>query len=363
MQHIELSCCLLLALVLSFGLAQPATEAAPEQPAAPVPVVAQPADTTPAPEATVTISPTSWDFGKMVDTTEVIRKSFTIKNNTQETVTLTTMPTSCGCMIAKPIPDVLKPGETSELQTLFVPKGMRGVVQWDIKIVIDPTKQVLIAPMRVEVMLDSLLSEGVVNFKVFKRHEPRNITLWMAWWRDPTFKLLSVTSDRAGFDIKTKELESVEGFYPGPQRGYQIDITSRPDIPYGRNHGKLFLKTNVPGHEDIALNLHAHVIGDVTAAPEYLTFGLLRPGEKKTKQVIISHNELKNLKVLGFKSDIPYVSGELKVVMEDRYYHLSVTCECPADAQPGEFRGQMLVATDCPTHPEVVIYLQGIVKP
>lgn len=310
----------------------------------------------------VILTPTSWDFGKVMDSADIMSKSFFIENKTEQTISLFTLPTSCGCMIAKPVPDILQPGQTAELQTLFVPKGMRGVVQWDIKIQVEPTKEILIAHLKVESMLDSLLSEGVLNFRIFKRGTQPTITIWMAWWRDTSFKLLEVTSDLSDFEIKTQELERVEGFYPGPQRGYCIDVTPKKDIAYGRNNGKLFIKTNIPGHENITLPLIAHVIGDITAAPESLAFGLMKPGDKKTKQVIISHNELKPVKILGFTSTVPFISGTLQVVREDRYYYLFVTCECPESAQPGEFRGKILVQTDCPTHPEVVIYLQGIVK-
>ncbi len=316
--------------------------------------------------ALITITPQNWDFGKLVDTTEMVQKDFVIKNNSEETITLNVLPTSCGCMVAKPVPDVLPPHTEAQLKTLFVPKGMRGIVQWEIKLDISPkigNQQLLIVPLQANVMLDSLLSEWIANFRVFKRSAAKPITLWMTNHRQQNFKLLEVTTDVTSFDISSQELSEVTGFFPGPQRGYRIDITPKADIPYGRNNGKIYLKTDIPGKEKIEIPLFAHVIPEIAAVPDYISFGVMKPGKKITKQVVVSRRELAKFQILSCKSSIPFISSTLQTVVPDIYYYVHITLDCPENATPGEFRGTFSIETDCEEQREVIVNLQGIVLP
>jgi hypothetical protein len=226
-------------------------------------------------EKQIIVSPASYDFGVIKDD-KLISHIFTMKNMGEQSVTLTALPSSCGCMLSKPEPSVLKPGEEGRFKILFQPKGMRGAFQWDASLQTSLTEQpVIVVPLKAYVLRDGILSDEIINFRVFKRGEEKEITLWMVYRHNPQFKVVNARLNVDGFDLKCQEMKEVEGFYPGLQRGYRIDIRAKKDIPYGRNDGRLILETDIPEHKKIELRLFAYAIGDLTAAPDYLSFGVI----------------------------------------------------------------------------------------
>ena len=223
----------------------------------------------------LTISPAQWDFQTIKDD-KMVGHTFIVKNYSQRPVKLETLPSSCGCMIARPEPALVPAGGEAKFHVMFQPKGRSGAVRWQARLKTDhPQQPVLVLPLTAYVLRDALVSEDIVNFGVFKRGSRPKIELRMACRHYPQFKLLKAEFDGGnGFDIKFKAGE-VEGLYPGHQRGYHIEITANANIAYGRNHGKFVFHTTIPGHEKITVPLQAYVLGDLTAVPDYLAFGLI----------------------------------------------------------------------------------------
>lgn len=310
----------------------------------------------------IVIEPAEMDFGVIIDS-KMLEHNFIIKNNSDKVVHLEALPSSCGCMMASPHPDVVEPGQTSEFNVLFQPRGYKGLFRWEAKIATDlPTHPVLVLPLQAFILVDGVISSEIANFRIFKRGEERKIEIWMACREKQDFQIQSITCDVPGFNITYTEEKDVDFFYPGKQRGYKIEIAPKVDIAYGRNHGVIKICSDIPGRETIDVRLFATVIGDITAAPDYLTFGKLEPGKKYTKKLILSHNELKLFKVLGTSSELPFLSAKVIERIPNKYYYVEVTLDCPEDLKPGELRSEMYIDTDWETHKKVVVYIQGIVQ-
>lgn len=309
----------------------------------------------------VTLDVKRMDFGVIVDS-RILEHTFHIRNKTDAVVHLEALPNSCSCMVNRPSPDVLQPGESAKLHVVFQPKGYKGKFRWDAKIKTDyPASPLLVLPMEAFILVDDVISDGLANFKVFRRGTQETIEIFMACKEKRDFQILDITSDVPGMII-TKEEMMVNFFYPGKQRGYKISITPKVDIPYGRNNGTIQIISDIPGREKIDVRVFAYVIGDITAAPDYLTFNQVEPGKKVTKRLIVSHNKLEHFHILGIRSDSPFFETEIIEKVPNKYYYVDVTLNLPATMKPGEFRDTLYIMTDCPTHKEVVVYVQGIVQ-
>lgn len=67
----------------------------------------------------------SWDFGKVKEG-DVLKHSFEILNNTDKTVNILQMNTSCGCTSAKMSDNVIPPGKSVNIDAAFDTKGFPG---------------------------------------------------------------------------------------------------------------------------------------------------------------------------------------------------------------------------------------------
>lgn len=310
----------------------------------------------------VTLDVKRMDFGTIVDSS-MLRHTFHIKNRTDSVVHLEALPNSCSCMVNRPSPDTLQPGQSAELQVVFQPKGYKGKFRWDARIKTDyPASPLLVLPMEAFILVDDVISEEIANFKVFKRGTQQTIEIFMACKDKRDFQIKDIISDVPGMEIVKEEMRKVEFFYPGKQRGYKISITPKVDIPYGRNNGTIQIISDIPGREKIDVRVFAYVIGDITAAPDYLTFNQVEPGKKVTKRIIVSHNKLEHFHILGIRSNSPFFETKIIEKVPHKYYYVDVTLNLPANMKPGEFRDTLYIMTDYPAHKEVVVYVQGIVQ-
>lgn len=332
--------------------------------------------------AQLIVTPPSLDFGTVRDD-QIYEWVFSIENRGQRTVKLIPMPPTCGCIVSTPRPDVVSPGEEARLYVAFQPKGRRGAFRWEAAVQTDlPEQPRLVIPMQAYILRDDVLSEYVANFRIFKRGERPEVTLWLTCHEKKDFQLKKVEATVEGFTIRlldTRDVVVVKcnllwphitaklveaqigGFYPGPQRGYRIDITADEDIPYGRNHGDIVLTTDIPGQEKVSVRLFAYVVGDITAAPDYLSFGLVKPGTSYERKVVVSHNRYEQFNIGDVTSNLDFVTARVEVVIPDKYYYVWITLHCPKNIKAGEFRGMLYIKTDCPTHEIVEVNLQGFI--
>lgn len=332
----------------------------------------------------LTVTPSFWDFGTITDD-QMQHSVFTVHNRSREEVKLTPLPTTCGCTASYPKPDVVPAGGTSELYIVFHPRGIRGMYRWEVALQTSLPEQLkIVIPMQAYVLRNDILSENMVNFRIFKRGEKKEYALWLTCHKYPEFRLKKVATDIPGFDTRVidsrditvlswdllwpriqakRTCAQIGGFYPGPQRGYRIDIIAREDIGYGRNHGEVVLTTDIPGQEEVKLRLFAYVLGEITAAPDYLSFGLVHPGMTAQRKIILSHNDYKPFRVepeVG--SSLDFITARVEEVIPEKYYYVWVSLQCPQNAGNGEFRGTLSINTDCPTHRVVGVHVQGFVQ-
>lgn len=306
------------------------------------------------------LTPAKWDF-QVIKDDKKISQDFTIANPTDKPVSLTPLPSSCGCVAVFADQPIVAPGKSSTLSVAFTPRGYRGKFQWEVKIATDlPGNPTIVIPLQAYILRDAMLSEDKIDFGIFNKGKAKSKTIWLVCRQHPKFTLKKASCDVKGFDIQFKEVEKIEGFYPHPLRGYRIDISTNDKIVYGKNHGKVDLETHIPGHKEMHVHLLAHAVGEITIAPEYLSFGVIRPGQVQERRILVYHGQKKEFRVLHAKTDLKWLSTRIQTVMP-HYYILHAKLACPEGTAPGEFRNLLKVSTDLPEYQEIEVHLQGIV--
>jgi len=72
--------------------------------------------------------PYSWDFGQVKES-EVLKHTFVLKNESEKTLTIKDVNTSCGCTASKVEKKILLPGESTQIEVRFKTKGYSGLTQ------------------------------------------------------------------------------------------------------------------------------------------------------------------------------------------------------------------------------------------
>jgi len=72
--------------------------------------------------------PYAWDFGKVKEG-EVLKHEFVLKNDSEKTLNIKEVHTSCGCTASEVKKKKLQPGESTIVEVKFNTKAYSGVVQ------------------------------------------------------------------------------------------------------------------------------------------------------------------------------------------------------------------------------------------
>ena len=309
----------------------------------------------------ITVTPKEWDFGTILDH-KPVHHIFSIQNHSDKKVKLNNLPTPCGCVAFEPKPDVISPGQEAKVHVEFNPRGKRGKCRWEVEIGTD-LKQVskITIPISANVLRDTMFSEDSVNFRIIKRDQQKDFILWFTCRQHKNFKINALTCSSEDFGVQYEETQ-VQGFYPGPQRGYKIIVTPRKNIPLGRHNEQLQIVTNIPEKEKINVQIWAYVTGDLVTAPDYVSFGLVIPGKIKKRPVKIYHKNLNKFRVEKVESSLAFVTTKVEAKIPDEYYYVWIILNCPDDLAAGEFRGTVNIYTDYPTHKIAPVHIQGFVR-
>lgn len=84
-----------------------------------------------------------WDFGE-VNQGDIVKHIFVLKNDSEKTLNIDKVNTSCGCTASKLEKDILSPGESTEIEVKFDSKGYIGPVTQHVYVNTDSPKNPVI---------------------------------------------------------------------------------------------------------------------------------------------------------------------------------------------------------------------------
>lgn len=156
---------------------------------------------------------------------------------------------------------------------------------------------------------------------------------------------ISDPDSRDKFEIKIEPVERESLPNPLAKAGVRIALTTKPDLPVGRLHQSLVLRTNLPEAEHLEIPLVGRVIGDIRVhGPGWneeegvLLLGKIRSDEGRKARLIIA---VRGANAAGVRFAVQSVDPpELKVTigepkpLRDTLLHVPVEIEVPAGTRP-----------------------------
>ena len=161
------------------------------------------------------------------------------------------------------------------------------------------------------------------------------------------------------------------GLKEGPM-GYSMRLVSDQPITGGKKAAEAEGKASASTYQ-INANIGGRVLGVLSCAPQYLSMGLVRPGQPVARSVrLTSHDanfELGELKARvegAAGADFPWGEHFTPIVRPIEGQSSAVEVELRLDGLPdgseGSFKGEMVIETGHPSKPEVRVTFSGVCR-
>lgn len=208
---------------------------------------------------------------------------FVLTNIYEEDVHIAGVRSSCGCTTPRITKETLKTYEKGAVIASFDTHGHLGQKNATITVTFDQ-------PYYAEVQLnvagyirsDVVFNPGEIDFGTIR---PGGTTEKQVEVR------YAGRGDWQIADVKTAhdylEAEIVETQREGGQVVYDLLVKLKENAPAGYLNEQIFLMTNDRRSDRIPLEVSARVAADLTVSPSSLSLGVLRPGEKVTKKLVV----------------------------------------------------------------------------
>ncbi len=225
---------------------------------------------------------TSHDFG-MVARHAKAEYRFVLTNRYLEDVHVLSARPSCGCISTKIDKPLLKTYEQGAIVAILNTKAYRGHRKVTVTVTLDrPFYAQVQLHVKAYIRSDVVLQPGEVELGNVDRETPVEKTISVTRYGRSDWQIRKVQSANphlsAEVGDRTQRWNEVS---------YQLRVRLHPDAPVGKIHEHLMLVTNDSRSEGIPVPVHGQVLPDVTVSPGSLFMGVVAPGAKVTKQVVL----------------------------------------------------------------------------
>ncbi len=225
---------------------------------------------------------TRHDFGPVARNSKA-EFEFKLKNLYAEDVRLVDVRSSCGCTQPRIKTPTLKTYEEGAVVARINTQAFRGRRGATLTVTIDKP---LFAQVQLHVTTH-ILDDLVV--------EPESVQFGAVDQGTGAARDLEIRSSQASslqvrqlkLDSRHLAVEVLPSRYEGNDVVHRLRVRLAKDAPAGQISDHLLLVTNDPSRSQVPVLVQGQVLSEVTAGPSRLFMGVLRPGEKASKQVMV----------------------------------------------------------------------------
>lgn len=225
---------------------------------------------------------TSHSFGTVARGAKVETK-FIVTNLYEEEVHISGVRSSCGCTTPQVLTSTLKTHEKGEILAQFQTRSNLGDKSATLTVTIDK-------PFFAEVQLqvsgyirsDVVLDPGFVDLGTVDQGTATEKKISIAYAGRDTWQILDVLSVN-----KSLEAELLETSRGNGQVNYGLVVRLKSDAPVGYIRDQLTLVTNDQVSKKIPVDIEGRVAAELTVSPASLFMGVVQPGQKATKQLVV----------------------------------------------------------------------------
>ncbi|HEV3144103.1 MAG TPA: DUF1573 domain-containing protein [Gemmataceae bacterium] len=286
------------------------------------------------------------DFGN-VPIGPMLNHSFTIKNTTSDTLQISNVHVSCGCVSASAQKSILAPGEQTTVYATMDTRRFTG--SKSVTIYVDFT-----APRRETVSLlvtaygrtDIAMNPDQLAFGAVKKGSSPSASTNITFANG--LRISEATADSGYVKMAVKEIKSPYG-----GTSYELVASLQPELPVGTWYTDVWVKTQ--DNNRIRIPLTVQVEPSLLAIPAAVNFDAVAANQKTTKSVVVKASQ--PFKILEIKGG----EGEFEAVNVDhdsKAVHI-VTIAFKPDKE-GEIIRTLRILTDMKEENSIEVKVKGV---
>lgn len=208
---------------------------------------------------------------------------FVLQNLYKEDIHIAEVRSSCGCTTPSIVKPTLKSWETGAIHAKLNSRSFLGYKKATITVVID---QPFPAEVQLEIQgfirQDVVLQPGAAEFGELDAGSDAEKRLVVSYAGRSDWGIVNVESPRDYYKIQFRELSRVEG-----RVDYEMIVRLTSDAPAGFLNDELVIVSNDASMQRIPFMSKGRVLPSITVSPASLSLGVLEPGQKVTKQIVV----------------------------------------------------------------------------
>lgn len=293
------------------------------------------------------------DFGKISAERKVAYR-FKVTNTGNATLNITRINPSCGCTSTVLGKWSLAPGETTEVEASFDPRGFRGPIHKSIQVISDdPAHSTMTLTFDADVVQEIMPSTTTVFFYDVQRTAPKKATVRLASGNGQPVVVKDTKSPGAPYLSATVKTEGNDAVLDIDLDGRKIASSKR------RGVDALTVITTSPRMPVITINVQWELKPFVISTPERVAW--VEPAGKELRSSInLKQAEGKAFRVTEVKSSNPLITvegaGKAGAPQQDLQVILS------ASAKPGTYNESVILILDDPNQPELTLRVSAILR-
>ncbi|MBI5153926.1 DUF1573 domain-containing protein [Candidatus Poribacteria bacterium] len=242
------------------------------------------------------------NFGT-VDEGPEVPMEFPFVNNSDKTITISQVKTSCGCTAAALDKKVFAPGEGDKIKVTFKTQGRGGHQGKTITVMTDdPANPTYQLSFEGDVFSRVFLTENVLNFGDIDSGLGKSMEFALVDLSETPIEIQSAESFAKGIEITVGTAAPHKDEKSGKDgRKTPITVKIPADYPAGNIGGTIALRTNYNGNQNYFVQMRGRIRGDIDAVPPTLFFGVVAPGESKDQTVSLETAGGKKFAMTGFE--------------------------------------------------------------
>lgn len=292
------------------------------------------------------------DFGSVPRGPTLVHQ-FRVKNNTSETVHISGVRVSCGCVSASVLKSQIEPNEETSVIANMDSTRFNGSKSVTVYVSFDKPK---FEEVRLLVQAygrnDFAVSPDNFNFNEIRRGKSAESKITLRFYGFPNLEVVEAKTESHYLKVKYELIKR-----EGNDVIYEATAVVREDIPVGKWFSDIFFKTNVGSIPMVRVPLNVQVESVLTVSPSSLSLGTVKMGDTSDRKIVIRGSEpFTILSVEGL--DDNWVIKELS--KEKKEVHV-ITLSFKANRE-GDLKQKVLIKTDIPESGNVELNANAFVN-
>lgn len=292
------------------------------------------------------------DFGRITPDRKVAAK-YRVSNTGNAQLNITQVRPSCGCTYTMLGKWSLAPGEGTEIEAMFDPKGLKGGVRKSIEVVCnDPKTPTLSLTLEAEVVQEIMPSVESVYFHQAHKSATARSQIRYASGNGEPVQIVDVKAPGAPFLTFAYRPE-------GKDLVMEVTFDGRK-VPAGQFRGveQATVRFTNPRMSQLPLNIQWDLKPSIQASPVELVFQDAA-GKELRQKLSLKQADGRSFRVTGTH---PTLQGMRVEGLNQKGSNLELTVILPASLKAGRYSEVLSISTDDPDQPKLTVRVVALLK-